>query len=307
MHGFINLKKEKGWTSHDVVAKLRGILKTKRIGHTGTLDPEVEGVLVIAVGKATKMIQYMEDVKKTYVAEITFGLSTDTEDMQGRVLEQRLVEADELANLRCVLSKMKGQIEQIPPMYSAVKINGQKLYKLARKGQEIERPTRTIRIYDNKLLYGPVRNEENWTAGIEVVCSKGTYIRTYCKDLAAALGTIGVMSDLKRTKVGIFDISDSLTIQEIEDMTKNNDDSFLQNIGDVVPGKKYTIQNDKAVERAKHGNSLSLKDMGIHKMDEVECDEPLMIYLPDGTLLGVAVCIKEGESFTIRMKKVFIA
>lgn len=307
MHGFINLKKEKGWTSHDVVAKLRGILRTRKIGHTGTLDPEVEGVLVIAVGKATKMIQYMEDVRKTYVAEITFGLLTDTEDLQGRILEERDVASNELEGLSKALSEMKGQIKQIPPMYSAVKINGQKLYKLARKGQEIERPARKVTIYDNQLLYGPNLLEGKWVAGIQVVCSKGTYIRTYCKDLALALGTIGVMSSLKRNKVGIFDIEESLTIQEIENRTKKNDFSFIQKIGDVVPGRKYTLQNEKAVERAKHGNNLSLKDMGITKFDEVECDEPLMIYVPSGELLGVAICIREGESFTIRMKKVFIA
>ncbi len=307
MHGFINLKKEKGWTSHDVVAKLRGVLRTKKIGHTGTLDPEVEGVLVIAVGNATKMIQYMEDVEKTYVADLVFGIMTDTEDMQGRILEQRQIAEEDLTGLAEALADLKGQIDQIPPMYSAVKINGQKLYKLARKGQEIERPARTVTIHENKLLYGPVLKEENWIAGIEVVCSKGTYIRTYCKDLATAMGTIGVMGNLRRTKVGVFTLDDALTIKEIEALREQQDDSFLQDIGDIVPVKRFTIQNQKAAERAIHGNSITTADLDLTDDEGLDCGETLMLYLPKGQLLGVAACEREGESLSIRMKKVFYA
>jgi tRNA pseudouridine55 synthase len=306
MHGFINIKKEKGWTSHDVVSKLRGILRTRRIGHTGTLDPEVEGVLVIAVGNATKMIQYMEDVEKTYVADLVFGLMTDTEDMQGRILEERQVVEEDLTALTEKLAALKGQIDQIPPMYSAVKINGQKLYKLARKGQEIERPARTVTIHENKLLHGPVLTDGRWTVGIKVVCSKGTYIRTYCKDLARAMGTIGVMGNLSRTKVGLFKLDDAFSLDEVDAMQKQNDDSFLKSISEVVPGKKHTIQNDKAVVRAVHGNSIKLADIGLLESEPRSYSEPLMIYLPDGQLLGVGLaCEKEGEGLIVKMKKVF--
>lgn len=210
MNGIILVDKPSGWTSHDVVGKLRGILHERRIGHSGTLDPMATGLLVVFVGRATRAVEFAEADEKEYVAGLRLGVSTDTQDLSGTVLsenEQNISETE----LNAVLERFKGEIEQIPPMYSAIKVGGKKLYELARKGIETERKPRRITIHELELIG---RDGNDFV--LRVRCSKGTYIRTLCSDVGDALGCGGCMSSLRRTKAGAFSLCDAHTIEEIQ-------------------------------------------------------------------------------------------
>lgn len=220
-NGVLNVYKEKGYTSHDVVAKLRGILRQRRIGHTGTLDPEAEGVLPVCVGTATKLCDMLTDKTKVYRALLVFGMATDTEDMTGTVI-QRLPVTSKKEDLLPVLESFLGESEQIPPMYSAIKVEGRKLYELAREGKTVERKGRTIQIASIKLL--DVSAEENGTlleAQIEVTCGKGTYIRSLCRDIGERLGTCACMKSLVRLRSGEFGIEQAMRLSEIEAAVQN--------------------------------------------------------------------------------------
>lgn len=215
-NGILNVYKEKGYTSHDVVAKLRGILKQKKIGHTGTLDPDAEGVLPICLGKGTKLCDMLEDKDKTYLATLLLGQSTDTQDTSGKLIESREVQCSEL-EVREVINSFIGDYYQIPPMYSALKVNGKKLYELAREGKTIEREARLVQIYKIEI------KEINLPrVKIEVSCSKGTYIRTLCNDIGEKLGCLGCMEELKRIKANGLMIEESLKIDEIADLKDTN-------------------------------------------------------------------------------------
>ncbi|MDY6329752.1 MAG: tRNA pseudouridine(55) synthase TruB [Lachnospiraceae bacterium] len=218
INGVINVYKEKGFTSHDVVAKLRGILKTKKIGHTGTLDPEAEGVLPICIGNATKLCDLIMEKRKTYEAELVLSLKTDTQDMTGEVIEKYngAIELSEEEIINAIKS-FEGDYAQIPPMYSALKVNGRKLYDLAREGIEVERKPRNIYIYGIDIL------EINLPViRIRVNCSKGTYIRTLCNDIGDKLGVYGCMGYLLRTQTGIFKLTDSVKLSEIEQIVADD-------------------------------------------------------------------------------------
>lgn len=209
INGIINVYKEKGYTSHDVVAKLRGILKQKKIGHTGTLDPDAEGVLPVCLGKATKLCDMLTDKDKTYVADLLLGMETDTQDTSGKVIARYPVTCNEKQVEEAIYSFL-GTYEQIPPMYSALKVNGKKLYELAREGKVVERKPRTVKILDIQII------EMNLPfVKIKVSCSKGTYIRTLCHDIGQKLGCGGCMSSLLRTKVSSFVLDESVTLDEI--------------------------------------------------------------------------------------------
>lgn len=210
-NGILIVDKPDGWTSQDVAAKLRGVFHERRIGHGGTLDPMATGVLPIFVGRATRAAEFMESAEKEYIAGLRLGLVTNTQDTSGEALESRPVDVTR-EQLEAVLKQFTGRIQQIPPMYSAVKIGGKKLYELARKGQEIERKPREITIHALELLYGA---GSNWT--LRVHCSKGTYVRTLCHDIGAALGCGGCMSSLRRTMAGRFTLDGALTMQQILD------------------------------------------------------------------------------------------
>ena len=217
MDGILNVYKEKGFTSHDVVAIIRKVLNTKKVGHTGTLDPDAQGVLPICVGKATKLSDMIMDGKKTYEAVLKLGVTTTTEDALGEVLEERdvTVSREQIAE---VIASFVGELEQIPPMYSAVKVNGKKLYELAREGKVIERKTRNITIYGIEILdfLSPERIE------IRIDCSKGTYIRTLCADIGKVLGCGGHMESLIRTRTGSFSLEKAYKLDEIRDFAKEN-------------------------------------------------------------------------------------
>lgn len=209
-NGVINIYKERGFTSHDVVAKLRGILKQKKIGHTGTLDPDAEGVLPVCLGRATKLCDLLTDKDKTYEAVLLLGQSTDTQDITGTVTACAEVTATEDEVKKAVLSFV-GAYSQIPPMYSALKINGQKLCDLARAGKEVTRAARAVTIYQIEILEMQLPRVR-----MSVSCSKGTYIRTLCHDIGEALGCHGCMEKLLRTKAGAFFVADSLTLSQVE-------------------------------------------------------------------------------------------
>lgn len=218
MEGILPLWKERGMTSHDCVFKLRKILKTKKIGHTGTLDPDVDGVLPICVGKATKVVEYMMETGKGYIGEITLGYSTTTEDCSGEIVEQ--VEVKEVPTLEAIdaaMKNMEGKITQIPPMYSAVKVNGKKLYEYARAGETVERPERIAEIKQFKRTSDMVIDKERGTVSwkFEVACGKGTYVRTLAVDLGKQLGYPAHMSDLTRVLSGTFKSSDCLTLAQV--------------------------------------------------------------------------------------------
>ena len=217
MDGIINVYKEPGFTSHDVVAKLRGILHMKKIGHTGTLDPDAQGVLPVCLGKATKLCGMITDWGKTYEAVMLLGKTTDTQDISGSVLSVSEVNADERKIIDVIISFVGGY-EQVPPMYSALKHNGKKLYELARQGIEVERKSRHVDIGFIKINEMNLNDDEK-TVTFTVACSKGTYIRTLIDDIGKKLGCGACMLSLKRTRVGQFEIDDSLTLNQISEQT----------------------------------------------------------------------------------------
>ncbi|OEH92315.1 tRNA pseudouridine(55) synthase TruB [Bacillus solimangrovi] len=217
MDGILPLYKPRGMTSHDCVFKVRKLLKTKKVGHTGTLDPEVDGVLPLCIGRATKIAEYITESEKEYEAEITLGTATETEDAHGDIIESKAVaETIAVANIEAVLKSFIGDITQIPPMYSAVKVNGKKLYEYARQGIAVERPERTVTIHDITMLSNDPVTDKNTTFSIRVTCSKGTYVRTLAVDIGKALGYPAHMSKLTRHSSGGFQLEDCVTFDKIE-------------------------------------------------------------------------------------------
>ena len=227
-NGILVIDKSAGWTSQDVAAKLRGVFHERRVGHGGTLDPMATGVLPVFIGRATRAAEFLESAEKEYVAGLRLGVVTDTQDTSGTVLETNSVCVTR-AQLEAALRQFLGPIEQIPPMYSAIKINGQKLYELARRGQEVARRPRSITIHALELLEG---EGADWT--VRVRCSKGTYVRTLCHDLGRALGCGGCMSSLRRTRAGSFTLAQAVTMQQVLDFAAGQDPRQLLTPVDAV-------------------------------------------------------------------------
>ena len=255
INGVINVYKEKGFTSHDVVAKLRGILKTKKIGHTGTLDPEAEGVLPICIGNATKLCDLIMEKRKTYEAELVLGLKTDTQDMTGEVIEKYNgtieLSDEEITN---AIKSFEGDYAQIPTMYSELKVNCRKLYDLAREGIEVERKPRNIYIYGIDILEIKLP-----VIRIRVNCSKGTYIRTLCNDIGEKLGVYGCMGYLLRTRTGIFKLDDSVKLSEIEQIMVDDrleESGILVKTEDILDYPKLTVK-DRFKKLLSNGNVLT--------------------------------------------------
>lgn len=209
MNGIILVDKPEGWTSHDVTAKLRGVLKERRIGHSGTLDPMATGLLVVFVGRATRAVEFAEAQEKEYLAGIRFGIKTDTQDITGNTLEESGKTVTE-SELGVMLPRFTGELMQIPPMYSAIKVNGQKLYALARKGVEVERKPRPVTIFELETV-----GERGEDLLLRLRCSKGTYVRTLCSDIGEALGTGAAMSSLRRVSAGTFSVENAHTLEDI--------------------------------------------------------------------------------------------
>ena len=222
INGILNIYKEKGYTSHDVVARLRGIFGQKKIGHTGTLDPDAEGVLPVCLGRATKVCDLLTDKDKTYEAVLLLGKETDTQDITGTVLKEcDPSEITEETAKKCIESFI-GEYDQIPPMYSALKVNGKKLYELAREGKVVERKSRKVQIYDIRI-----KEMKLPRIRIEVSCSKGTYIRTLCDDIGVKLQVGGCMEELERTKVGRFLKEDAVTLDEVRQKMEQGEGAGL--------------------------------------------------------------------------------
>ena len=250
MNGIVIIDKPQDWTSQDVVSKLRGVLHTKRIGHGGTLDPMATGVLPVFVGRGTRAVEFFEHAEKTYETVIRLGITTNTEDITGEVQEKRTVNITKEAFLS-VLDQFRGEIQQIPPMYSALKINGQKLCDLARKGKEVERKPRTITIHSLECL-----SFDGDTAALRVACSKGTYIRTLCKDIGQALGCGGCMESLRRVAAGAYTINEAVPLQTLVDA--QNPESYLRAVDSMFAQYDAVTLTAKQELRCRNGNSFSI-------------------------------------------------
>ena len=250
MDGVIIINKQKNFTSHDVVNVIRKKLNIKKVGHTGTLDPNATGVLPILVGKATKISKYLIEHDKTYIATIKLGEKTDTGDSEGQVIEEKLVPTDlKKEDINNALQSFLGKQKQVPPMYSAIKINGKKLYEYAREGKEVKLEAREIEIYKIQLL-----EYKNSKIKFEVECSKGTYIRTLCEDIAKKLGTVGYMEELQRTKVNNFKIGDSVLL---DDITLENVEENLIKTEEVFKEKDKIELDNKKLELFLNGVKLT--------------------------------------------------
>ena len=253
MDGIIVVNKEQGFTSRDVVNKLGKILKTKKIGHTGTLDPLATGVLVVCVGKATKLVELLTSKEKEYVAQVTLGINTDTLDITGNIIEKQVTNIDE-NSINKVLKNFPKSYEQEVPIYSAVKINGKKLYEYARNGEDINIPKRVVEIKKLERISDVKHIDGKTIFMIKTLVSKGTYIRSLIRDIAINLNTIGVMSSLMRTKQGIFDIKNSYSLTDIE---KGN--FKMLSIEEALDGIKKVVVNEQEAFKIKNGVPISNK------------------------------------------------
>lgn len=251
MNGIVIVDKPQGWTSQDVTARLRRVFSTRRIGHGGTLDPMATGVLPVFVGRATRAVEFFEHAEKTYEATLRLGMKTDTQDITGTVLEERPVTVTEQDILN-VLPAFRGEILQIPPMYSALKVNGQKLYDLARKGKEVERQPRPITIHELELLHF-----DGQDARIRVCCSKGTYIRTLCEDMGEKLGCHGTMAALRRTQAGEYTIEKAVPLQTLLDA--ENPEQYLLSMDSPFLGYPAVTLSENQEKRCRNGNAFTLR------------------------------------------------
>lgn len=280
IHGIINVYKEKGFTSHDVVAKLRGISGQRKIGHTGTLDPDAEGVLPVCLGRATKVCELLTDKDKTYRAVLLLGKTTDTQDTTGEVLSEASTEHLTEAQVEEAIMSFVGEYEQIPPMYSAVKIEGKKLYELAREGKTVERKSRKVCIHSIKITKMDLPKIE-----IEVRCSKGTYIRTLCHDIGEKLGVGGCMDSLLRTKVSIFELENTMKLSEIQEYKDQG--RFIEcvmPVDAIFPEyRKIVVRGERQLALAYHGNIFYIKNPEVTLKD----NEYVRVYDPNGVFIAI--------------------
>lgn len=291
-NGIMNVYKEAGFTSHDVVAKLRGICKQKKIGHTGTLDPDAVGVLPVCFGSGTKLCDMLTDWDKEYIAELRLGVATDTQDLSGQVLfhakEETVAALTEDQVEECIFG-FRGAYGQIPPMYSALKVNGKKLYELARAGKEVERRPRMVQIRELEILEMRLP-----TVRFRVVCSKGTYIRTLCHDIGERLGCGGAMASLMRSRVGIFGIEEALRLSEIEKLRDED------KISDVIIPPDAVFGECRAAEATSAGQRLLENGNRIPRElfccgGELREEERLRMYDEAGRFYGIYQYYAETE------------
>ena len=277
MDGIVIVDKPEGWTSQDVVAKLRGVLHTKRIGHGGTLDPMATGVLPMFVGRATRGVEFFEHAEKTYEAVLQLGITTDTEDITGTVLEEKPVQVTETEILQA-LDRFRGEIQQIPPMYSAIKVGGQKLYDLARKGKEVVRQPRTITIYALDLLA-----LEGTQVSLRVHCSKGTYIRTLCKDIGEVLGCGGCMAALRRVQAGEYDITQAIPLADI--VNSDTPANYLRTVDSMFANYPTVTLTEKQTLRCRNGNAFSVSHpAGTYRAYSEEGEFLMLAKVEDGVM-----------------------
>lgn len=288
-NGVINVYKEPGYTSFDVIAKLRGILKQKKIGHTGTLDPDAEGVLVVCLGNATKLCDILTDKDKCYTATLLLGITTDTEDTSGTVISSTEVCVSEEEVMAAILSFV-GEYEQIPPMYSALKVNGKKLYELAREGKVIERTPRQVSIYSLEVIHMELPR-----VVFRVSCGKGTYIRSLCRDIGEQLGCGGVMEHLVRDSVNstetgkCFHMKDSLKLSEIENLVeKNTLDAHILSVDKMFPNLPKFQVTPSGQKKLQNGNFLQKQDLQIME-EKAPSNDKCLIYDLKGEFKAIYV------------------
>lgn len=288
MTGILVIDKPGGWTSHDVIAKLRGLLGVRRIGHSGTLDPMATGVLPVFVGRATRAVQFATADEKEYIAGLRLGIVTDTQDIWGSVLHECAKTVD-IEELKAALDSFKGEISQIPPMYSAVKKDGKKLYELARKGITVERQPRQIHIRELELL----SYSEN-SCVLRVICSKGTYIRTLCNDIGEKLEVGGVMESLRRTRSGIFSLSDAVKLEEIG--SAGDRSALLKSLDYLFAGLPVLKLNSHEESRHRNGQKFNII---------AEPGEYRVYSGSDGTFLSISRVIDSGTGPVLELIKSF--
>ncbi|MBR2046519.1 MAG: tRNA pseudouridine(55) synthase TruB [Agathobacter sp.] len=291
INGIINVYKEKGFTSFDVVAKMRGMFHQKKIGHTGTLDPDAEGVLPVCLGKATKVCDLLTDKDKEYKAVLLLGVETDTQDISGEILNQKEVDVSEDMVREAILSFV-GEYEQVPPMYSALKVNGQKLCDLARKGITVERKSRKVTIHHIEILSMNLPEVE-----IIVSCSKGTYIRTLCDDIGKKLGCFGCMKSLLRTKVDRFELEDAYKLSELEELLRQPESewSFVAPIDTVFQKYVSVTAMTEAQKLVDNGNRIP--DALILDMSEKKMQEKVRLYDANDRFIGIYSYLNESKEY----------
>ena len=298
-NGILIVDKPAGWTSQDVAAKLRGVFHEKRVGHGGTLDPMATGVLPIFMGRATRAVPFFEHADKVYEATLCLGLVTDTQDITGRALEEHPVDITQ-EQLEAVLASFRGEIQQIPPMYSAIKVNGQKLYALARKGKEVERASRPVTIFGLELLSDDECRDEHCSSAdkqclslqtnirLRVHCSKGTYVRTLCHDIGAALGCGGCMAALRRTRAGRYGIEQAHTPEEI--LAAPDPKVLLLPVDSLFSDRPALTVNEAAERKLRNGAAVSTLNA---------VNGEYRVYSQSGEFLALCA-VADGELTTVK-------
>lgn len=295
MDGIINIYKEPGFTSHDVVAKLRGILHQKKIGHTGTLDPAASGVLPVCCGSATKVCGLLTDQDKSYHAICRLGIETDTQDMEGRIIRECSTEGITEEDIINCVKQFEGEIMQIPPMYSALKAGGKRLYELAREGKTIERPKRQVTIYSIKVTGMDIKNSR---FSMDITCSKGTYIRTLCHDIGIKLNSAAAMEKLVRTRVSMFKIEDAVTLKEVQEVAKCQPEKlkdYFMPVDAIFAGYKKAQVKSSFAKKLANGNKLSTAMLDME--EEAAAGENILVYNENGVFKSIYT--KEGKEYKV--------
>lgn len=280
--GILIVNKPAGWTSQDVVAKLRGVFHEKRVGHGGTLDPMATGVLPVFLGRATRGVEFFEHAEKEYLTTLRLGTQTDTQDVTGTVLRTQEVRVTD-AELEAVLARFRGELEQLPPMYSAIRVGGKRLYEIARKGGEVERQPRRITVFELELLGG-----EGTDRQLRVRCSKGTYVRTLCADIGSALGCGGCMAALERTRAGAFSLAQAHTLEEIQ--AAEDKVSLLLPVDALFAGLPKLTVNERAERKLRNGAAVPAGTV---------CSGAYRVYGADGAFLLLGR-VADGHLLTVK-------
>ncbi len=316
INGIINVYKERGFTSHDVVAKLRGILHQKKIGHTGTLDPDAVGVLPVCLGNGTRLCDMLTDTDKIYRATMLLGMSTDTQDTSGKILSETCVDHITEADVKDAVMSFVGEYDQIPPMYSALKVNGKKLYELAREGKEVERASRRVNILGIEINnigtitvnpeeaqgipFGDVpKISEKICVVMTVACSKGTYIRTLTHDIGNKLGVGGCMSDLSRERVGIFGIDDAKTLSQIQELADENRHMEVITPVDQMFLNLPSIWVKQEFSRLLYNGNPFYENQAKLQGEPITDGQQVRVYDPQGVFTGIYSYDKKYKQFKV--------
>lgn len=304
MDGILAVWKPEGWTSHDVVAKVRRLLKMKRIGHAGTLDPMVTGVLPLCLGRSTRVVEYVQERPKAYEAVLRLGIATDTEDLTGEIIESQSVESISEGEIETILKRFVGPIEQIPPMFSAVKVDGKRLYELAREGKTVERKARTVTIHEIKLISSSLSSSQPEFT-FSVICSKGTYIRTLCVDIGRALGLPATMAKLTRTMSGGITAENCLTLERIEELMQAGElDNMLIPADEAISHIEKATVSPSVAKQALRGQKLALSQVTLREK-EWKSNELVRLYDSSGSEVFLGIFQVDAALSLVKPVKVF--